>query len=74
MTDLGFADRWLTRLDAAEEIAHMVVADIQPLGSRWEWCDEQFWIARFEDASRNPDPAVGANEFHSVLLPLGIDN
>ena len=62
----------LRELDAVDKVAHVVVADINPLGILGQFLREDFPVVGLNDASRDPDPALRSDELDAVLLALGI--
>jgi len=69
---LGGANRIFTRFNAVDEIAHVVVAEIDAFGILGKFLREKLPVACLDDASRDPDPTVGAVELDAVLLAVGI--
>jgi len=69
---LGRANRIFTRFNAVDEIAHVVVAEIDAFGVLGKFLREKLPVACLDDASRDPDPTVGAVELDAVLLAVGV--
>src|SRR5262245_59039331 len=74
MTDFGGTDRLLPRADAVEKVLHVVIAGVEAGGRGGQWCGEQFGVVRLDVPARDPNPAVGAMEFHAVPLAVFFDH
>src|SRR5262249_39739100 len=66
--DFGLTDRRLASADAFEEIAHVIVADIQALGTRRQLLLEKFGLAGLDFLAVDEDPALAAFEPHALAF------
>src|SRR6185369_10827892 len=70
--NLGFADGRFPAADALEEIAHVIVALVEPGGAVGQRVGKKFLFAGGNFATCNENPAVGAQELNSVGRGLAL--
>jgi len=72
VADLSRANGRLAGLDAVDEISHVVVTDIDTRGAFGEFLCKEGAVAGGYDSARDPEPAVLAEEFDTVLLAFAV--
>jgi len=74
VADFRIARGRLAATYAIEEVAHVVVARVEPRGRFGQFFLQQLRIARLDPAARDENLAVCSHELHAVLLAFRIDH
>ena len=73
MSDPGFTDGRLARLDALHQIAAVVVANVEAGCAGWQRLGEKLWFAGLDISAGYPDPTVFAVKPDAMALACFVD-